>query len=103
MLAGIGWIGRSALLVTPDKGAQLRLITVLTDYPFKVADKCHDFACGECRKCIDICPVKAIGENPREIRREVCYKYLQSLIGRGIVEELICGLCIKVCNGGLGE
>jgi len=33
MLSGLGWIGKSALLVTPEYGARVRLVTVLTDLP----------------------------------------------------------------------
>jgi hypothetical protein len=32
-LAGLGWIGKSCLLVTPDHGPRVRWITVLTDAP----------------------------------------------------------------------
>jgi len=35
VLAGLGWIGRNNLLVNPQAGAQLRLVTILTDMPLK--------------------------------------------------------------------
>ena len=34
-LAGLGWIGKSCLLVTPDHGPRVRWITVLTDAPHR--------------------------------------------------------------------
>ena len=36
-LAGLGWIGKSCLLVTPQYGPRVRWTTVLTDYPFSMA------------------------------------------------------------------
>ena len=100
MLSGLGWIGKSALLVTPEYNARVRLVTVLTNLPLPEPVEPIQFGCGDCRKCIDICPAGAIQEDPRNFKREICYKYLNSLITKGVVEELICGLCIKVCDGG---
>ena len=34
-LAGLGWIGRNNLLVTPEYGARIRLVTLLTNMPLK--------------------------------------------------------------------
>jgi len=98
MLSGIGWIGKSGLLITPEHSAKVRLITILTDYPLTDILPVQKFACGDCRDCIEICPVKALSENPADIDREKCHKYLNSLIKRGYIEELICGLCIKACR-----
>ena len=102
MLSGNGWIGKSALLITEKYAAKVRLVTVLTDLPLSGRKPEIPFKCADCRKCIEICPVKAIYDDPQEFNREICYKYLQSLIKRDIVEELICGLCIKACEGVIG-
>src|SRR3989338_54465 len=37
-LAGLGFIGRSALLVNPKYGAQVRYATILTDFPLKAGE-----------------------------------------------------------------
>ena len=100
MLSGLGWIGRSSLLITPEYNARIRLVTVLTDLPLPEPTPLVESGCDDCRKCIDICPVNAIQDDARDIKREICYKYLESLIKTGIIEEYICGLCIKACNGG---
>ena len=100
MLSGLGWIGRSSLLITPEYFARVRLVTILTDLPLPQPEKLLENRCGDCRKCRDICPVKAIQDDAHDIKREVCFKYLDSLLDRGIVEEHICGLCVKVCQGG---
>ena len=100
MLSGLGWIGRSSLLITPEYFARVRLVTILTDLPLPQPEKLLENNCGDCGKCRDICPVKAIQDDAHDIKREVCFKYLDSLLDRGIVEEHICGLCVKVCQGG---
>ncbi|NQS97139.1 MAG: epoxyqueuosine reductase [candidate division Zixibacteria bacterium] len=100
MLSGQGWIGKSALLVTTEYAARVRLVTILTNLPLPEQLKPIQFGCGDCRICIDVCPVNAIQDDPRDFKREICYKYLNSLITKGVVEELICGLCIKACDGG---
>lgn len=101
MLSGLGWIGKSALLVIPEFGARVRLVTILTDLPLPLPQEWMESRCGDCRECIDICPVKAIGDDPKAFNRQLCYKYLKSLIKHGIVEELICGLCVKACRKGV--
>ncbi|OPY31322.1 MAG: Epoxyqueuosine reductase [Methanomassiliicoccales archaeon PtaU1.Bin124] len=73
-LAGLGWIGKSCLLVTPDHGPRVRWISVLTDAPLKPLGKPMDQRCGDCRECVKACPVSAftgrnfIESEPREAR-----------------------------------
>jgi len=57
--AGIGWIGKSLLLVTPNLGPRVRLISIFTDMPLvpSVPQKCQ---CGDCTVCIEACPKKAL-------------------------------------------
>jgi epoxyqueuosine reductase len=104
-LAGLGWIGKSCLLVTPDAGPRVRWTTVLTDAPLIPGEPMEE-RCGECRECVDACPVKSFtnknfraGE-PREARYDArrCEKYLYGLeksTGYGV-----CGMCLYVCPYG---
>ncbi len=55
-LAGLGWIGKSCLLVTPDHGPRVRWVTVLTDTPLKPTGFPMEPRCGKCTACVDICP-----------------------------------------------
>lgn len=57
-LAGLGWIGKSCLLITPENGPRVRLATVLTDAPLEAGTPPSD-RCGDCRECVEICPAKA--------------------------------------------
>lgn len=58
--AGMGWIGRSQLLVTPEYGPRVRLCTVLTDAELDHGAKPMKNRCGTCRSCIDGCPLNAL-------------------------------------------
>ncbi len=57
--AGLGWQGRSLLIVSPDYGPIHRLIAVLTDMPLQ-ADTPISNQCGDCSLCVDRCPQDAL-------------------------------------------
>ncbi|MBU3157172.1 epoxyqueuosine reductase [Clostridium estertheticum] len=61
ILAGLGWIGKSNLLVTKEYGSALCMCTVLTNAPLPIEN--HSIImpkCEECTVCKDICPTGAI-------------------------------------------
>lgn len=106
-LAGLGWIGKSGLLVTPEFGPRVRLATVLTDLALEVSDKRMENGCGSCMRCVQACPAMAMtGENyqpgaPRAaiLDARACSEYMKRKfqhIGRGAV----CGICMRVCPYG---
>jgi epoxyqueuosine reductase len=102
--AGLGWIGKSCLLITQEAGPRVRWVTVLTDAPLKVSEGRIQEECSDCRECVEICPVNAFTgkpfhENePRETRYDArkCEKYLYP----NEKESSVCGLCIYVCPHG---
>lgn len=57
--AGLGWQGKSLLVVNPEHGPRIRLVTVLTDLDL-VPDKPLKNRCGNCSQCADACPARAI-------------------------------------------
>jgi ferredoxin len=73
-LAGLGWIGKSCMLITPEAGPRVRWITILTDAPLSVTGTPMDERCGSCTECVDICPVSSFTgmsfheDEPRETR-----------------------------------
>ena len=85
--AGLGWIGKSCLLVTPDHGPRVRWVAVLTDAPLVPTGKPMEPRCGKCRECVDICPVHAFTgrmfceDEPREARFDAaaCDRYFKVL------------------------
>lgn len=96
--AGLGWRGRNNLIVNEKYGSQIRLITVLTDIPLKT-DKPVEFGCGTCRRCIDVCPVKALGETPDQYNFDLCFNQLKEFSKIQGVGQYICGICVKACYG----
>lgn len=59
-LAGLGWIGRCALLITEEFGSALRLTSVLTNAPLATGQPQDASRCGSCTACRDVCPGGAI-------------------------------------------
>jgi epoxyqueuosine reductase QueG len=97
-LAGLGWRGRNNLLVTPQLGAQVRLATILTDFPL-VPDHPLEADCGSCRRCIAVCPAGAITDTPATFDLPACYDKLNEFRKTKHIQQHICGLCVKACFG----
>lgn len=108
--AGLGWIGKSGLLITKEFGPRLRLVSLLTDLPIKAFRKPVTRSyCGSCKLCQDACPAKAITGKAWDISveredlldpfrcREMCRimgeKYIRA-------DARVCGICIAVCPYG---
>ncbi len=103
--AGLGWIGRSCLLVTPAAGPRVRLVSVLTDAPLPV-DAPLSSDCGRCRSCVDACPATAFSgrtfaeDEPVSARMDVqaCRMYRER--AKETSGAAICGVCVAVCPPG---
>jgi epoxyqueuosine reductase QueG len=104
-LAGLGWIGKSCLLVTPNYGPRVRFATILTDAPLKAGSPISA-RCNDCKACVNICPVKAFTgasfnpSEPREVRfmAQLCKDYTKEREER--LGEGLCGLCVYICPYG---
>jgi epoxyqueuosine reductase len=104
-LAGLGWIGKNCLLITPEYGPRVRLTTVLTDAPLSTGSPIKN-RCGNCTRCTDICPSKAIlgrvfnSDEPRDMRikAELCDRYTENRMKT--FGDVNCGLCVYVCPHG---
>ena len=109
LAAGIGWQGKSLLIVNPDYGPRIRLTTVLTDAYFE-PDSPIKNRCGKCNQCKDHCPAGAIrGANTHShyssrseaIDLKKCLYQLHDVFGEiPNIAPRICGICIKVCPWG---
>ncbi len=104
-LAGLGWIGKSCLLITRNCGPRVRFSTILSDAPFKTGSPMKQ-ECKECKACINICPVRAFTGalfdpcKPREAMFNVhlCDAYMKKR--REELGEDLCGLCVYICPHG---
>lgn len=104
--AGIGWIGKNGLLISPEYGPRLSLATVLTDAPLEVGRPVEFSLCGECSLCASFCPSGAI--TGREwsrfdpfielVRFRKCSAYKKN--SRRLNGKPNCGLCINICPYG---
>jgi len=102
--AGLGWIGKTALFVSPVLGPKVRLATVFTDLDLPTGVPIDAGRCGRCRICVDACPVDAgrdvtweVGM-PRDLLfdEKACESYLDRFPDLGGV----CGICVAVCPFG---
>ena len=104
--AGLGWIGKCALLVTKTFGSAIRITTVLTDAELPTSHPMNTELCGKCSSCVDNCPGHApSGKNWQiGIRRDeffnafACQRSAFEISSKRIgIRETTCGICIAVC------
>ncbi len=96
--AGLGWRGRNNLLVNRVYGSQIRLASILTDYPL-IKNSPVDGHCEECTVCVSACPAGALGMTPNEYDFDKCYGLLSEFSKKRGIGVHICGLCVKTCPG----
>ncbi|HTX69227.1 MAG TPA: epoxyqueuosine reductase [Thermoleophilia bacterium] len=101
-VAGLGWIGKTALFVSPQFGPAVRLSTVFTDLELPGGEPVRESSCGACRQCVDACPAgcgRDVLWRPGMEREDLfdagaCRHQMSSFTG---VEAQICGICIAAC------
>jgi len=107
--AGLGWVGKNALLITPRFGPRLRLATVLTDMPLPVGEPVTAGRCGKCKACSRVCPGLAIKGTewqaglPREelVDAWACWETAQRLLRERVgANNAVCGVCVALCPVG---
>jgi epoxyqueuosine reductase len=84
--AGIGWHGKSTMLIDPKLGTWFFLAEILTTLNL-VADQPQPSRCGTCVRCITACPTGAITESHRLDARR-CISYLTIELKGSIPPEL---------------
>lgn len=103
--AGLGWIGKSATLITKEYGNAIRLNGVLTDMPLETGTPINTSFCGDCVECVKNCPGEAIQGNlwdvhcDRDNLLNAC-ECKKAVIERGKVLNVAdgsCGICISSC------
>ena len=84
--AGLGWIGRHTLLVTPDWGTWVNLGEIVTTEECDEYDDEHSGCllanpCTHCNRCVDACPNGALakeGAPMLDVRRCTAYHTIES-------------------------
>lgn len=103
--SGLGWQGRSTMVLAPGHGPWLLFGTVVTDAPLNPSSS-GKRSCGTCTACIPACPTGALGEQGLDARR--CLStwlqtggsmplWIRPLIGRRIYG---CDDCLVACPPG---
>src|SRR5438552_2178036 len=102
--AGIGWHGKSTMLLNRDLGTWFFLAEILTTLDF-APNRSQPDTCGTCTQCIQACPTGAITA-PHHVDARRCISYLTIELKGSIPAELRplignriygCDDCLAVC------
>lgn len=110
---GLGCQGKNTLLITPHFGPRVRLISVLTTAELDIDEPYKENLCGDCDKCVNACPTRALEPYRLKINRCMTYsaesphssdvpedvrKLERRLIARPTPNSYIeCTTCIDAC------
>jgi epoxyqueuosine reductase QueG len=105
--AGLGWIGKTDLLISKKFGPRLRLVSVLLEKPLDIESReINQSHCGTCDICVEKCPAKAANGklwNIETYRDEFfdaykCRAMCAELAKKHLNQDIrICGICVSVC------
>jgi epoxyqueuosine reductase QueG len=104
--AGLGWIGKCALLVTKEYGSGIRISSFLTNAKLKCGEPIEKSFCGECNECQINCPGNAIYGKLWDVNMErselidvnKCRETTRRISKEKIDKEIsLCGKCFEVC------
>lgn len=105
--AGLGWIGKTDLFISPEFGPRLRLVSLLMKQkPEKVSSPVEESRCGKCNVCVKRCPAQAANGRSWDVNvyrdsffdahkcREKCAELAKKRLN---IDKRICGICVSVC------
>ena len=108
--AGLGWIGKTDLLISKEFGPRLRLVSILIDRQVPNGTiPVEKSKCGNCRICVEKCPAGAANGKLWNVNidrdeffdaykcREKCGELTMKLLN---VDKRICGICVSICPKG---
>ena len=110
---GLGCQGKNTLLITPNHGPRVRLVSVLTEAELDIDEPYKEDLCKDCEQCVIACPTRALEPYKIEINRCMTYaaekphatdvpeevrNLEQELIKRPTSRSYIeCTTCIEAC------
>ncbi|MBR6091142.1 MAG: tRNA epoxyqueuosine(34) reductase QueG [Anaerolineaceae bacterium] len=74
--AGLGWIGKSSMLINRRYGSALFLCEILMSIEIEPDEPYTGEGCGKCTRCVDACPNHCIDPETRTIWADHCISYL---------------------------
>ena len=111
--AGLGFIGKNAMLISRRHGNWLFLASILTRIEFtpdepvrsRYRDREVGLLCGRCTRCLDACPTQAFA-TPGVVDARRCISY-QTIENKGVIPRALragignriygCDVCLEVC------
>ena len=102
--SGLGWQGKSTMLIHPKLGTYTFLAAILTTLELPTDEPMRDH-CGKCVRCIEACPTGAIVA-PQQVDARLCISYL-TIENKGAIPERLrprlgnrvfgCDDCLEAC------
>lgn len=69
--AGLGMVGKHALVINPKYGSWVAYQTIITDAELAIDEPFTEDICGSCTQCLDACPTNALYE-PHKLNPGKC-------------------------------
>jgi len=98
--AGLGALGKNSMLLNARYGNMLTLGAILCDLPLQSDPLAESICIKGCSKCIDSCPVHAIGTDT--VNQLLCRRNTYSKTARGF-DTVECDRCRTVCPMRFGK
>ena len=102
--AGLGWIGKSTMLINPNLGSYCFIGELLLDIELEY-DQPIESKCNNCEACLNACPTKALLK-PFSLNASKCLSYQTIELKSDIEKDILpysglklfgCDNCIEVC------
>lgn len=100
VLAGIGTLGKSTLLINSQYGNMLSVGAILTNLDLPSDAPAESICIKGCRFCVDNCPVNAINE--QGVNQKLCRNNAYGTNGRGF-DIVKCNKCRTICPMKFGK
>jgi epoxyqueuosine reductase QueG len=111
--SGIGWIGKTDLLITSRFGPRVRLASILmTSSISDAGNPINVSQCGDCNTCVKNCPAQAATGQLWTIKIDrnefynpfKCREFCKQISAERIKKDIsLCGICMSVCPKGKKE